>query len=58
MSEAGDFDVLPCGCTLELVIENGVRTAKFAPCRNDCINYRNVLNEAATQGKPVVRRPQ
>lgn len=54
--QPGDFDVLPCGCTIECVLEEGRPTVKYAPCHTDCEFYLYTINRAASQDKPVVYR--
>lgn len=49
-------DVLPCGCVFRCSIESGVRTGTYIPCRQDCVNYRNMLDLARQRSKPVERR--
>lgn len=49
-------DVLPCGCVFRCSIVNGVKTGTYIPCRETCVNYRNMLGLAAQANKPVERR--
>jgi hypothetical protein len=54
--ETPPLQVLPCGCVIECVIENGRNTMKFAPCKMNCEYYLYVINEAGNQNKPVEYR--
>jgi len=56
MTDVPEATTLPCGCFINPVIENGVKTLKFSPCRADCPRYRFFLDEAARQDKPVEKR--
>lgn len=54
--QPGDFDVLPCGCTIECTLEDGQPTVKYAPCHLDCEFYLYTVERATSQGKPVTHR--
>jgi hypothetical protein len=46
-------EVLPCGCRMHFAIVDGTRTMTFQPCRESCINFRNMLGEADEKHRPV-----
>lgn len=56
MSDMLDQDVLPCGCVLRRVINNGVKEFQIIPCRSDCKYLAYALEETQRQGKPVETR--
>lgn len=49
-------DVLPCGCVLRASLEDGVRTLTYIPCKQTCVNYRNMLGLADDRDVPVTRK--
>jgi hypothetical protein len=52
-----DDVVLPCGCLLRHAIVNGAKTMTVSPCRQDCVNFRNLLDLAREKGiAPECRR--
>lgn len=34
-------------------VEDDTRVTTFIPCRDDCVNYHNMLNEARKRDKPI-----
>lgn len=45
--------VLPCGCVIRCALAQGIRVTTYIPCNEDCVNYRNMLDEAQSQNKPI-----
>ena len=58
MNEAQDYEVLPCGCTIEKKIVDGVRALVYARCSASCVNYRNMMDLARSEGKPIETRTE
>ena len=54
--QPGAFGVLPCGCTVECVMEGERKVVKYVPCSATCDYYLRTVGEAGRHGKPAERR--
>ena len=54
--QPGDFEVLPCGCTVELLMEDGRKVLQYVPCKSTCPFYLATLALSNAAGKPVEHR--